>query len=156
MRVLSYLLSVVLVSGLSFTQNQPTKPMLASKELSPFEQELIANQHKFTQAFANKDIAYVNQSIADDFRGIGTNGDFYDKDELTGIAHSGMSPDVREYDMQVIRLNDGSAVVTYNLVIPGGRPRYRHMSDTWAKDGDKWKLKFQQVTFNLWSATDFD
>jgi len=30
------------------------------------------------------------------------------------------------------------------------------MSDTWAKDGGKWKLKFQQYTPNLWSATDFD
>jgi hypothetical protein len=156
MRNFTFLLLAVLLSGLVLAQNQPSKPMSSTKELSPFEQELIANQHKFTQAFAEKNIAYVNQSIADDFRGIGTNGDFYDKEELAGIAHYGMLPDVREYDMQVIRLNDESAVVTYNLVTPGGRPRYRHMSDTWAKEGGQWKLKFQQVTANLWSATDTD
>ena len=57
---------------------------------------------------------------------------------------------------EVVRLTDDSAVVTYNLIVPGARPRYRHMSDTWAKDNGKWKLKFQQVTTNLWSATDFD
>jgi hypothetical protein len=155
MRIFS-LLSVVLISGLALAQTQPSKPLPSSKELSPFEQELIANQHRFTQAFADKNVASVNQFIADDFRGIGTNGDFYDKDELAGIAHYGILPDVRVYDMQVVRLNDDSAVVTYNLIVPGGRPRYRHMSDTWAKDGGKWKLKFQQVTANLWSATDFD
>jgi hypothetical protein len=90
----------------------------------------------------------VRQAVADDFRGIGTNGDFYDKDELVGIAHEGVPKDLRVYDVQVVRLNDDSAVVTYNLIIPGARPRYRHMSDTWAKDGGKWKLKFQQTTTN--------
>ena len=127
MRIFTSLLSAVLISGLAVAQNQPTKPMPASKEISPFEQELITNQHRFTQAFADKDIAYVNQSIANDFRGIGPNGDFYDKEELAGIAHYGVSPDVREYEMQVVRLNDDSAVVTYNLIIPGARPRYRHI-----------------------------
>ena len=86
------LLSLVLISIVAVAQNQPTRPMPSSKELSTFEQELLANQHKFTQAFADKDVAYVNQSIAADFRGIGTNGDFYDKDELSGMAHYGVSP----------------------------------------------------------------
>jgi hypothetical protein len=123
---------------------------------SPFEQELVSNQNQFAQALAEKNIAYVRQAVADDFRGIGTNGDFYDKDELVGAAHEGLPKDLRVYDVQVVRLNDDSAVVTYNLIIPGARPRYRHMSDTWAKDGGKWRLKFQQYTPNLWSATDFD
>jgi len=156
MRIFSLLSAVLISATLAFAQIAPTKPMASSKELTPFEQELINNQHQFTQAFTDKNVAYVNQSIADDFRGIGTNGDFYDKEELAGIAHYGTSPDVRVYEMQVVRLADDAAVVTYNLIIPGAHPRYRHMSDTWAKDGGKWKLKFQQVTANLWSATDYD
>lgn len=145
------LLSAVLVSvSLAFAQAPQSKP------LSPFEQELVNNQNQYVKAFADKNIAYVNQAIADDFRGIGTNGDFYDKDELAGAARWGLSKDVRAYDVQVVRLTDDSAVVTYNLIVPGSRARYRHMSDTWAKDGGKWRLKFQQVTMNLWSATDFD
>ena len=144
------ILSVVLFGSLAFAQAPQSKP------LSPFEQELVNNQNRYVQAFAEKDTAYVNQAIADDFKGIGTNGDFYDKEELAGSAHWGLSKDVRAYDVEVVRLTDDSAVVTYNLIVPGSRPRYRHMSDTWARDNGKWKLKFQQVTANLWSATDFD
>jgi hypothetical protein len=150
------MLSAVLIcTTLAVAQNQPSKP-LRPLPLSPFEQELVGNQNQFTQALAEKNVPYVKQAVANDFRGIGTNGDFYDKDELVGSAHEGVPKDLRVYDVQVVRLNDDSAVVAYNLIIPGARPRYRHMSDTWAKDGSKWKLKFQQVTTNLWSATDFD
>ncbi len=127
-----------------------------SKSPSPFEQEVLNNQNQFQQALADKNVTYVNQTVADDFRGIATNGDFYDRDELVGSAHEGLPKDQRVYDVSVVRLTENSAVVTYNLIIPAGRPRYRHMSDTWAKDGSKWKLKFEQVTINLWSATDFD
>ena len=155
MRIVSSLLSAVLISALAVAQTPPAKPMPSSKELSPFEQELVGNENQFMQALADKNVAYVNQAIAEDFQGIATNGDFYGKDELVGAAHEGQLKDRRIYEVHVVRLNDDSAVVTYNLIVPGGRPRYRHMSDIWAKDGGKWKLKFQQVTSNLWSATDF-
>jgi hypothetical protein len=155
MRTISMLSAVLISATLAIAQTQPSKPMSPLPQ-SPFEQELVSNQSQFAQALAEKNVAYVRQAVADDFRGIGTNGDFYDRDELVGIAHEGVPKDLRVYDVQVVRLNDDSAVVTYNLIIPGARPRYRHMSDTWAKDGGKWKLKFQQTTTNLWSATDFD
>jgi hypothetical protein len=155
MRTISMLSAVLISATLAIAQTQPSKPMSQLPQ-SPFEQELIGNQSQFAQALAEKNVVYVRQAVADDFRGIGTNGDFYDKDELVGIAHEGVPKDLRVYDVQVVRLNDDGAVVTYNLIIPGARPRYRHMSDTWAKDGGKWKLKFQQTTTNLWSSTDFD
>jgi len=155
MRTISMLSAVLISATLAIAQTQPSKPMSQLPQ-SPFEQELIGNQSQFAQALAEKNVVYVRQAVADDFRGIGTNGDFYDKDELVGIAHEAVPKDLRVYDVQVVRLNDDGAVVTYNLIIPGARPRYRHMSDTWAKDGGKWKLKFQQTTTNLWSSTDFD
>ena len=155
MRTILMLSAMLIVATLAVAQNQPSKPLTPSP-VSAFEQELVTNQNQFAQALAEKNVAYMRQAVADDFRGIGTNGDFYDKDELVGSAHEGLPKDLRVYDVQVVRLNDDSAVVTYNLIMPGARPRYRHMSDTWAKDGGKWKLKFQQYTPNLWSATDFD
>lgn len=155
MRTLTMLSLVLTCATLAASQTQPSKPM-PSSPMSSFDQELVNNQNQFQQAIAEKNIAYVSQSVADDFRGIGTNGDFYDKGELVGSAHEGMPKDVRVYGTQVVKLNDDSAVVTYDLIVPGARPRYRHMSDTWAKDAGKWKLKFQQVTRNLWSATDYD
>jgi hypothetical protein len=30
------------------------------------------------------------------------------------------------------------------------------MTDTWAKVGSQWKLKFRQITPNLWSENDLD
>jgi hypothetical protein len=150
------MMSAILIGAtLAFAQNQPSKP-LAPTPVSAFEQELVNNQNQFMQAIAEQKRAVVNEFVAPDFQGIGTNGDFYDRDEFLSITHEGLPKDLRVYDIHVVRLTDDSAVVTYNMIVPGARPRYRHMSDTWAKDGGKWKLKFQQYTPNLWSATDFD
>jgi hypothetical protein len=148
----SIFLLCVLVIGVSVAFAQGPQ----AKEISPFEQELVDNEKQFIQAFQGKNVAYVSQTVSDDFKGIGTNGDFYEKDELVGTAQEGMPKDLRIYDVRVVRLDEGCAVVAYNLIVPGARPRYRHMSDTWTKDGGKWKLKFQQVTPNLWSALDLD
>jgi hypothetical protein len=149
-RKISLLCTIVISVALAWAQTPAARP------LSPFEQELVNNEKQFMQALQEKNVAYVNQSVSDDFKGIGTNGDLYEKEELVGTAQEGMPKDLRVYDVLVVRLDDGCAVVAYNLIVPGARPRYRHMSDTWTKDGGKWKLKFQQTTPNLWSALDLD
>jgi hypothetical protein len=150
MRIFSLLSVVVISLSLAFAQAQQSKP------LSPFQQELVNNHNQFMQALAEKNATYVNQTVASDFKGISINGDSYDRDEVLDTVHEGQPKDQRVYDLQVVRLDDGCAVVTYNLIVPGARTRYRHMSDTWTKDNGKWKLKFQQATINLWSAMDFD
>ena len=76
--------------------------------------------------------------------------------EFVESAQAGMPKDTRAYDFHVVKLNDDSAVVAYNLIVPGEHPRYRHMADTWAKIDGQWKLKFRQITPNLWSANDLD
>jgi hypothetical protein len=129
---------------------------LRPKSLSPFEQELVSNQQQFLQAWQDKNVTYLSQAIANDFKGIAQNGDFYDKDELVSAAHEGLPKGFRVYDIEVVRLDESCAVVAYDEIAPGEHPRYRHMSDTWTKDGGQWKLKFQQLTPNLWSALDLD
>jgi hypothetical protein len=128
----------------------------ASAPVSAFEQQLIDQQKQFLQAEQSKNASAVQKSVAEDFQGIGTNGDFYDKGEVVDSAREGMPANTRAYDFHVVKLNGDSAVVAYNLVLPGGHPRYRHMSDTWAKLDGQWKLKFRQITPNLWSANDLD
>jgi len=150
MRPRLLLFAILITGGMALAQAPQAKP------LSAFEQELVNNQNQFMQALAEKNVASVNQSVAADFQGIGTNGDFYDRSDIIAMAQEGMPKDLRAYEMVVVRLNDDAAVVSYNLIVPGSRVRYRHMSDTWAKVGGKWMLKFQQFTPNLWSATDFD
>ncbi len=143
------LLAAVLVS-VTVALSQTPKPV------SAFDRELIEQQKQFLQATQAKNPIAVNRAIADDFHGIATNGDFYDKSEVVESAQAGMPKDTRAYDFQVVKLNDDSAVVAYNLIVPGEHPRYRHMADTWARIDGQWKLKFRQITPNLWSANDLD
>jgi hypothetical protein len=141
---------VVITTVLALAQVPQPKP------LSPFEQELISNQKQFMQAWQEKNVVFAGQMVSDDFKGVAKNGDLYDKNELVGDVHEGLPKDFRTYDFEVVRLDESCAIVTYNEIVPGAQPRYRHISDTWTKDGGKWKLKFRQLTPNLWSAVDLD
>ena len=144
------LLSAAVLVSVTVAFSQTPKPV------SAFDRELIEQQKQFLQAAQTKNPIAVDRAIADDFHGIPTNGDFYDKSEVVESAQAGMPKDTRAYDFQVVKLNDDSAVVAYNLIVPGEHPRYRHMADTWARIGGQWKLKFRQITPNLWSANDLD
>ena len=148
MRPTSLLCATILTTTLALAQT--------SKPVSAFDQQLIDRQKQFLQATQGKDATAVDRAIADDFQGIAINGDFYDKSELVESAQAGAPKDTRAYDFHVVKLNDDSAVVAYNLIVPGEHPRYRHMADVWAKIDGRWKLKFRQITPNLWSANDLD
>jgi hypothetical protein len=128
----------------------------ASKPLSPFEQQLIAVQQQFLQANIDKNATQVNQTVTEDFRGIATNGDLYNREDIISDAREGLPKTIYPYDFHVIKLGENCAVVAYDLIVPGEQPRYRHMADTWSQISGQWKLKFQQITPNLWSAKDFD
>lgn len=147
MRITSLLCAAILAVTLAQAQSKP---------LPAFDQQLIDQQKQFLQAAHAKNLTAVERAIADDFQGIGTNGDFYDKSEVVETAQQGMPKNTRAYEFHVVKLNDDSAVVAYNLIVPGEHPRYRHMADTWAKFEGQWKLKFRQITPNLWSANDLD
>lgn len=148
MRSTSLLCATILTTTLALAQT--------SKPVSAFDQQLIDQQQQLLQATQSKDATAVDRAIADDFQGIATNGDFYDKSDVVESAQAGAPKGTRAYDFHVIKLNDDSAVVAYNLIVPGEHPRYRHLADTWAKIGGQWKLKFRQITPNLWSANDLD
>jgi len=151
MRGILQLLGTVLLSVTLALSQAPS-----SNPISTFDQQLIDQQKQFLQATQSKNPTAVERAVADDFQGIQTNGDFYDKSEVVESAQEGMPKDTRAYDFHVVKLNDDSAVVAYNLIVPGEQPRYRHMADTWAKIDGRWKLKFRQITPNLWSANDLD
>ena len=139
---------------LSVTMALPQSP--SSKPVSAFDQQLIDRQKQFLQADRSKDSIAVDRAIADDFQGIEVNGDLYGKADIVDTLQAGMPKDTRAYDFHVVKLNDDSAVVAYNLIVPGENPRYRHMADTWARIDGRWQLKFRQITPNLWSANDPD
>jgi hypothetical protein len=126
------------------------------KPVSAFDQQLIDRQKQFLQATQAKQTTAIDRDIADDFQGIQENGALIDIGDLLESAQDGMPKDTRAYDFHVVKLNNDSAVVAYNLVVPGEHPRYLHLADTWARIDGQWKLKFRQITPNLWSANDLD
>jgi len=129
-----------------------------SSAMTPFQQQLVDTQKAFLEALRRGDAGYVGNAIAKDFQLIAPNGDMADRSEILGFVHppkdNQKEPEPILYDFKVVQLSDSAAIVTYNGVFPGDNHRYQHLSNTWVKDGDQWKLKFQQSTINLWSADD--
>jgi hypothetical protein len=142
------LFAVLLLASAAFSQS--------SVPSSAFDQQLVANQRQFLQALIDKNAVQLNQSISDDFKGIQTNGDFYTRREVISSDQDSLPKDTFSYGFRVVHIDESCAVVSYNLIVPGEHPRYRHMANTWTRIDGQWKLKFEQITPNLWSAKDFD
>ena len=92
MRGVSLVVGVVLMGLTVGSEGQSSSPV------SAFDRKLIAQQKQFLHDAQSEHSTAVEQAIADDFQGIGTNGDFYDKGELAESAERGMPKDTRAYD----------------------------------------------------------
>jgi hypothetical protein len=146
-----------------FAQNAGSTPQAMaadSQHLTPFAQSLLDTENAFLAAMERGDAPYAKNVVAEDFVGVGSNGDSSGKSDLLDDLHPVKQASDKGrrilYFFEVVPLNDGAAVVTYDVVRPGEHPRYLHVSDTWVKQGEQWKLKFRQATPNLWSALDLD
>lgn len=131
-------------------------PASPEKPLSQAEQALIAHEKEFIAAAKRGDVAFFKRTLADDFSFVAFDGELGGRqDMLDGFASGGI--DIMPYDMKVLSVSDGIAVVTYDVVfrVPpsedeGPPPRYQHFSTLWVKQGDAWKMKFQQMTPAHW------
>ena len=144
-------ITVVLTSHIAGTaQGQ------ASQQADASTSGLVALQKAFIAAQERGDAEYVKNAVASGFTGIETNGNTTDRAEFIRVRpdeEPGESPML--YDFSVIPLGENCAVVTYNGVFSSNpRERYQHVSDVWVNEDGHWKLKFQQITLNLWSAHD--
>jgi hypothetical protein len=94
----------------------------------------------------------LKQVLADDFLGIGSEGGLHDKADIVDIAREATVKEYRVYNLRVVHIDDGSAIVTYSFIVQmregdeDWAPRYQTVSDLWIKQGENWKLKFQQFT----------
>ena len=128
----------------------PTKP------LTPLEQTLMSAEKNFVEAAKKGDAAFFKRTLTDDFSFVSFDGQLYDRqDMLDQLADGGF--DLLPYDMKVVSAGDGVAIVTYDVVLrvppsedQGPPPRYQHFSTVWVKQGDVWKMKFQQMTASHW------
>lgn len=140
----------ILRSANAQTANAPEKP------LSPLEQTLMDAEKSFVAAAKKGDVAYFKRTLTDDFSFVSFDGQLYDRqDMLDQFGDPGT--DLLPYDMKVVVAGDGVAIVTYDVVLrvpavedQGPPPRYQHFSTVWVKQGDAWKMKFQQMTASHW------
>jgi hypothetical protein len=142
--------SFVLLSCAAFGQAPPAKP------LTPQEQSLLAAEKSFIDAAKKGDADYLKRTLTNDFSFVSFDGELADRqDMIDQLAGGGF--DLLPYDTKVISVSDGVAIVTYDVVLrvppaedQGPPPRYQHFSTVWIKQGDVWKMKFQQQSVAHW------
>jgi ketosteroid isomerase-like protein len=123
---------------------------------NPLEKDLIAAEKGFVDAAKRGDMAFFRRSLTDDFSFVSSDGQLYERqDMLDQFAGGGIN--LLPYDMKVVAAGDGVAIVTYDVVVripptedQGPPPRYQHFSTVWVKQGDVWKMKFQQMSVSHW------
>jgi len=130
--------------------NAPAKPLSAS------EQTVLSLEKSFIEAAKRADVAFLKRTLADDFSYVGADGQLADRQERIDELSQG-GENIQAYDIKVLSLGDDAAIVTYDAVVrvppvedQGPPPRYQHFSSVWVKQGDTWKMKFQQTTPTHW------
>lgn len=144
------LVGCIATSAVARQAHAPDKP------LSPLELTLMAAEKSFVDAAKKGDVAYFKRTLTDDFSFVAFDGQLYDRqDMLDQFGEGGV--DLLPYEMKVVSAGDGVAIVTYNVVLrvpasedQGPPPRYQHFSTVWVRQGDVWKMKFQQMTAAHW------
>jgi hypothetical protein len=121
------------------------------KALSPLAEQLISLENQLADAQKKRDRDFYARTLTADFISIGTDGKTHAREEILGDLPSTELAEYRPYDIQVVPLNEGAAVVTYDVIIrmvhyDDETPRYQHISSIWVKQGNDWKLRFQQAT----------
>lgn len=127
-----------------------------SKPLSSMEQTLIASENRVLEAAKKGDADFFQRTLTSDFSYVGYDGQLSDRQQMIDDRKEG-GFDVRAYDMKVVPVGDAAAIVTYDAILhippeedQGPPPRYQHFSTVWVKQGDGWKMKFQQMTATHW------
>jgi hypothetical protein len=121
------------------------------KPPSPLEQTIMERDQAVAEAFVKKDVEFFRRTLADDFIAVGTDGSTFGRADLLENMRETSIKEYRPYSVSVVPVNEGAAIVTYDCVVrmmvyDETSPRYQHISDLWVKQGDQWRLKFQQST----------
>jgi hypothetical protein len=127
-----------------------------AKVASPLELALMSAEKSFVEAAKKGDVAFFRRTLTDDFSFVAFDGQLNDRqDMLDQFAEGGFN--LEPYDMKVVMAGEGVGIVTYDVVLrvpraedQGPPPRYQHFSTVWVKQGDGWKMKFQQMTASHW------
>ncbi len=110
----------------------------------------------FIDAAKKGDAGFFKQTLTRDFSFVSYDGQLYERQDMVD-QYSQPGTNILPYEMKVVSAGDGVAIVTYNVVfrVPpaedqGPPPRYQHFTTIWIKQGEAWKMKFQQMTASHW------
>ena len=116
-------------------------------------QTLMEKSNEVHSLRKSKDINGIKLLVTDDFDYVGGDGRLHHLDELLGDMQDGTLRDFKLYDPQAVQIDSNVALLTYSAILdmregddPGMAPRYQKVSDLWVKQGDEWRLKFEQAT----------
>jgi Domain of unknown function (DUF4440) len=146
----AFLMFAPFVSAVAQAANPLAKPTTA------FEQSLMTAEKSFIDAGKKGDTAFLDRTLTDDFSYVGSDGQLADRSDMIDYI-SGGGQNLLPYDMKVIPVSDSVGIVTYDVVVrvpptedQGPPPRYQHFSTVWVKQGDVWKMRFQQKSVSHW------
>lgn len=129
----------------------------STKPLTAFEQSLIANEKNLIEAKKKDDGAVFKRMVTSDFALVGVDGQLLQGQEAIDNLGNSDLLELTPYDIKVVPAGESNAIVTYDAIVreapeedQGPPPRYQHFSSVWMKQGDGWKLKFQQATAEHW------
>jgi len=116
----------------------------------------MAAEKSYVEAAKKRDVTFFKRTLTDDFSFVAFDGQLYERqDMIDQLAQGGI--DLLPYNMKVVTVGEGVAIVTYDVVLrvpaaadQGPPPRYQHFSTVWVKQGDAWKMKFQQMSVSHW------
>jgi hypothetical protein len=151
-----FLASVIISLACALSVSAFAQANAPAKPLTPQEQSLMAAEKSYVEAAKKGDLAFFKRTLTDDFSFVAFDGQLYSRQDLIDQFGDG-GFDLLPYDMKVVSAGDGVGIVTYDVVLrvppaedQGPPPRYQHFSTTWVKQGDVWKMKFQQMTVSHW------
>jgi hypothetical protein len=116
---------------------------------------LLAKENALASAQKNKDAGAIEQQVARDFVGIGTNGQTSGRDDMLESLNETTLQEYTIYNAALVGAGAGAAILTYDAMVrvTGGDsavPRYQHVSSLWTGRGGAWKLEFRQATAKKW------
>lgn len=152
--ILAVALMLIALAAFAAPAHQPSySASRSSDEAHPsaLAEQLVSLEKALSEAQKKHDRDFYKRTLTDDFISIGTDGKVHPKDEILGDLPSTELVEYRPYNIQVVQLNENAAIVTYDVIVrmvhyDDETPRYQHVSSIWVKQGDQWKLKFQQAT----------
>jgi hypothetical protein len=116
-------------------------------------QTLMDKSNEVQSLRKSKDVSGIKLLLTDDFDYVGGDGRLHHRDELLGDMQDGTLRDFKLYEPQAVQIVSSAALLTYNAIVdmregddPGMAPRYQKVTDLWVKQGNEWRLKFEQAT----------